>query len=452
MAKAKHHYQCEQCGAVHSKWAGQCSECGEWNCLVETVAAAVSAPQYKGYSGQQASVQALSDVVAEELPRSSSGIQELDRVLGGGVVAGSVVLIGGDPGIGKSTLLLQSLAETSSSVGTKSLYVSGEESASQIALRADRLKLPTQQLRLLTETDVDKVIATARQEKAKLMVVDSIQTIFTADLQSVPGSVAQVRECAQRLVRFAKSSDTAVYLVGHVTKDGAIAGPRVLEHMVDAVLYFEGDQSERYRLVRAVKNRFGAVNELGVFAMTDLGLREVSNPSAIWLSRHDQAVAGSVIMVTREGTRPLLVEAQALADESVLSNPRRVTVGLEHNRLSMLLAVLNRHAGVSTAGCDVFANIVGGVKITETAVDLPILLALVSSLRNKPITSETAIFGEVGLAGEIRPVQGGEERLREAAKHGFKRAIVPQANAPKGKISGLEILPVARLSDALDFI
>ena len=452
MAKAKHHYQCEQCGAVHSKWAGQCSECGEWNCLVETVAAAVSAPQYKGYSGQQASVQALSDVVAEELPRSSSGIQELDRVLGGGVVAGSVVLIGGDPGIGKSTLLLQSLAETSSGGGTKSLYVSGEESASQIALRADRLKLSTQQLRLLTETDVDKIIATARQEEAKLMVVDSIQTIFTADLQSVPGSVAQVRECAQRLVRFAKSSDTAVYLVGHVTKDGAIAGPRVLEHMVDAVLYFEGDQSERYRLVRAVKNRFGAVNELGVFAMTDLGLREVSNPSAIWLSRHDQAVPGSVIMVTREGTRPLLVEAQALADESVLSNPRRVTVGLEHNRLSMLLAVLNRHAGVSTAGCDVFANIVGGVKITETAVDLPILLALVSSLRNKPITSETAIFGEVGLAGEIRPVQGGEERLREAAKHGFKRAIVPQANAPKGKISGLEILPVARLSDALDFI
>ena len=452
MVKAKHHYQCEQCGAVHSKWAGQCSECGEWNCLVETVAAAVSAPQYKGYSGQQASVQALSDVVAEELPRSSSGIQELDRVLGGGVVAGSVVLIGGDPGIGKSTLLLQSLAETSSGGGTKSLYVSGEESASQIALRADRLKLPTQQLRLLTETDVDKIIATARQEEAKLMVVDSIQTIFTADLQSVPGSVAQVRECAQRLVRFAKSSDTAVYLVGHVTKDGAIAGPRVLEHMVDAVLYFEGDQSERYRLVRAVKNRFGAVNELGVFAMTDLGLREVSNPSAIWLSRHDQAVPGSVIMVTREGTRPLLVEAQALADESVLSNPRRVTVGLEHNRLSMLLAVLNRHAGVSTAGCDVFANIVGGVKITETAVDLPILLALVSSLRNKPITSETAIFGEVGLAGEIRPVQGGEERLREAAKHGFKRAIVPQANAPKGKISGLEILPVARLSDALDFI
>ena len=452
MAKSKQQYQCQQCGALHSKWAGQCTDCGEWNCLVETVVAAVSAPQYKGYSGEQASVQALSEVIAEELPRASSGIKELDRVLGGGVVAGSVVLIGGDPGIGKSTLLLQSLANTSNMAETNSLYVSGEESASQIALRAERLKLPTEKLRLLTETDVDKIIATARNEKAKLMVVDSIQTIFTADLQSAPGSVAQVRECAQRLVRFAKSSDTAVYLVGHVTKDGAIAGPRVLEHMVDAVLYFEGDQSERYRLVRAVKNRFGAVNELGVFAMTDLGLREVSNPSAIWLSRHDQAVAGSVVMVTREGTRPLLVEVQALADESVLNNPRRVTIGIEHNRLSMLLAVLNRHAGVSTAGCDVFANIVGGVRITETAVDLPILLAIVSSLRDKPINRDTAIFGEVGLAGEIRPVQSGEERLREAAKHGFKQAIVPQANVPKSAIGGLQVIPVVRLSDALEQI
>ena len=452
MAKTKQQYQCQQCGALHSKWAGQCTDCGEWNCLVETVVAAVSAPQYKGYSGEQASVQALSEVIAEELPRASSGIKELDRVLGGGVVAGSVVLIGGDPGIGKSTLLLQSLANTSNMAETNSLYVSGEESASQIALRAERLKLPTEKLRLLTETDVDKIIATARNEKAKLMVVDSIQTIFTADLQSAPGSVAQVRECAQRLVRFAKSSDTAVYLVGHVTKDGAIAGPRVLEHMVDAVLYFEGDQSERYRLVRAVKNRFGAVNELGVFAMTDLGVREVSNPSAIWLSRHDQAVAGSVVMVTREGTRPLLVEVQALADESVLNNPRRVTIGIEHNRLSMLLAVLNRHAGVSTAGCDVFANIVGGVRITETAVDLPILLAIVSSLRDKPINRDTAIFGEVGLAGEIRPVQSGEERLREAAKHGFKQAIVPQANVPKSAIEGLQVIPVIRLSDALEQI
>ena len=452
MAKSKRQYQCQQCGAVHSKWAGQCNDCGEWNCLVETVVAAVTAPQYKGYSGEQAAVQALSEVLAEELPRSSSGIKELDRVLGGGMVAGSVVLIGGDPGIGKSTLLLQSMASTSSSGTTQSLYVSGEESASQIALRAERLKLPTADLRLLTETDVDKIIATARNEKAALMVVDSIQTIFTADLQSAPGSVAQVRECAQRLVRFAKSSGTAVYLVGHVTKDGAIAGPRVLEHMVDAVLYFEGDQSERYRLVRAVKNRFGAVNELGVFAMTDLGLREVTNPSAIWLSRHEQAVAGSAVMVTREGTRPLLVEVQALADESVLNNPRRVTIGIEHNRLSMLLAVLNRHAGVTTAGCDVFANIVGGVRITETAVDLPVLLAIVSSLRDKPINRNTAIFGEVGLAGEIRPVQSGEERLREAAKHGFKQAIVPQANVPKSGIEGLQLIPVVRLSDALEQI
>ena len=385
MAKNKLRYQCQQCGATHSKWAGQCGECSEWNCLVETVAAATSSPQYKGYSGEQSTVQPLSAITAEELPRTSSGIKELDRVLGGGIVSGSVVLIGGDPGIGKSTLLLQSLASFTDPDQFRTLYVSGEESASQIALRAERLKLAAEDLRLLTETDVDKIIATATAEQAKLMVVDSIQTIFTADLQSAPGSVAQVRECAQRLVRFAKSSSTAVYLVGHVTKDGAIAGPRVLEHMVDAVLYFEGDQAERYRLVRAVKNRFGAVNELGVFAMTDLGLREVTNPSAIWLSRHEKPVAGSVVMVSREGTRPLLVEVQALADESVLNNPRRVTIGLEHNRLSMLLAVLNRHAGVSTAGCDVFANIVGGVRITETGVDLPILAAIVSSLRDKPV-------------------------------------------------------------------
>ena len=411
MAKNKLRYQCQQCGATHSKWAGQCGECGEWNCLVETVAAATSSPQYKGYSGEQSTVQPLSAITAEELPRTSSGIKELDRVLGGGIVSGSVVLIGGDPGIGKSTLLLQSLASFTDPDQFRTLYVSGEESASQIALRAERLKLAAEDLRLLTETDVDKIIATATAEQAKLMVVDSIQTIFTADLQSAPGSVAQVRECAQRLVRFAKSSSTAVYLVGHVTKDGAIAGPRVLEHMVDAVLYFEGDQAERYRLVRAVKNRFGAVNELGVFAMTDLGLREVTNPSAIWLSRHEKPVAGSVVMVSREGTRPLLVEVQALADESVLNNPRRVTIGLEHNRLSMLLAVLNRHAGVSTAGCDVFANIVGGVRITETGVDLPILAAIVSSLRDKPVSRDTVIFGEVGLAGEIRPVQSGEERL-----------------------------------------
>lgn len=452
MAKAKQHYQCQQCGASHNKWAGQCGECGQWNTLIESIGAAISAPQYKGFSGEQTVVQALSSVVTEEIPRTTSGIGELDRVLGGGMVAGSVVLIGGDPGIGKSTLLLQSLAALSNNENINTLYVSGEESASQIALRAERLKLKAGELRLLTETDVDKIISTASSEKTKLMVVDSIQTVFTADLQSAPGSVAQVRECAQRLVRFAKSSNTAVYLVGHVTKDGAIAGPRVLEHMVDAVLYFEGDQAERYRLVRAVKNRFGAVNELGVFAMTDLGLREVNNPSAIWLSRHENPVPGSVIMVSREGTRPLLVEVQALADESVLNNPRRVTVGLEHNRLSMLLAVLNRHAGISTAGCDVFANIVGGVRITETGVDLPILVAIVSSLRDKPVARETAVFGEVGLAGEIRPVQSGGERLREAAKHGFKRAIIPAANAPKMPLNGMEVIAVSRLSEALEEI
>lgn len=452
MAKTKRNYQCQQCGALHNKWAGQCGECDQWNTLIESVAPAVNAPQYKGFSGEHSAVQALSSVIAEELPRMSSGIKELDRVLGGGTVSGSVVLIGGDPGIGKSTLLLQSLASLTETNALKTLYVSGEESASQIALRAERLKLNADELRLLTETDVDKIIATASAEKSSLMVVDSIQTVFTADLQSAPGSVAQVRECAQRLVRYAKSSNTAVYLVGHVTKDGAIAGPRVLEHMVDAVLYFEGDQAERYRLVRAVKNRFGAVNELGVFAMTDLGLREVNNPSAIWLSRHEQPVPGSIIMVSREGTRPLLVEVQALADDSVLNNPRRVTIGLEHNRLSMLLAVLNRHAGISTAGCDVFANVVGGVRITETGVDLPILAAIVSSLRDKPVNRDTAIFGEVGLAGEIRPVQSGGERLREAAKHGFKRAIIPSANAPKSPIDGIEVTPVARLSEALEYL
>lgn len=450
--KAKREYQCQSCGATQAKWSGQCGECESWNTLEETLvsAAAPASPRFQSYSGQRTEVTSLADVVPEKERRMTSGIAELDRVLGGGVVPGSVVLIGGDPGIGKSTLLLQSLGKISQLPNVAPLYVSGEESASQIALRAERLKLDAKALRLLTETDVDRIIEVARKERSRLVVVDSIQTMYCAELQSAPGSVAQVREAAARLVRFAKSSGTAVYLVGHVTKEGALAGPRVLEHMVDAVLYFEGDQAGRYRLVRAFKNRFGAVNELGVFAMSDQGLREVSNPSAILLSRHDEPVPGSVVLVSREGTRPLLVEVQALVDESALGNPRRVTVGLDHNRLSMLLAVLHRHGGISTAGCDVFANIVGGVRIAETGADLALLCAVISSLKDRPLSRDLAVFGEVGLAGEIRPVQNGAERLREAEKQGFRRAIIPSANAPKSAVGRLEIVPVARLVEAID--
>ncbi len=448
MKAPKRQYQCEQCGTTASKWAGQCADCGRWNTLVETVVAPSSnaAPRYVNYSGDAPRIVNLADVAAAEEPRMPTGLSELDRVLGGGLVPGSVVLLGGDPGIGKSTLLLQSLAHYGE-LGVPTLYVSGEESAAQIALRADRLKLSRERLRLLTETDIERVLAIATQERPSVLVIDSIQTVYTPTLSSAPGSVAQVRECAAQLVRYAKATQTAVYLVGHVTKEGALAGPRVLEHMVDAVLYFEGELGGRYRLVRAFKNRFGAVNELGVFGMTDRGLREVTNPSAILLSRHEQPVAGSVVMVTREGTRPLLVEVQALVDSSALGNPRRVTVGLDGNRLAMLLAVLHRHGGVSTAGCDVFANIVGGVRVTETGGDLAVVLAVLSSLRDRPLPGDLVVFGEIGLAGEIRPVQNGPERLREAAKHGFKRAIVPKANAPKQ--IDLELIPVSRLADAL---
>ena len=447
MKGGKRQYQCQQCGAVASKWAGQCAECGQWNTLEESVAPAASAsPRFTSYAGEAPRIMNLAEVDAEEAPRLDTGLSELDRVLGGGLVIGSVVLLGGDPGIGKSTLLLQSLAHYQTR-GVPTLYVSGEESAGQIAMRADRLKLPRSAIRLLTETEIERVLAIAAQEKPAVLVIDSIQTVHTSTLQSAPGNVAQVRECAAQLVRFAKATRTAVYLVGHVTKEGALAGPRVLEHMVDAVLYFEGELSGRYRLVRAFKNRFGAVNELGVFAMTDRGLREVTNPSAILLSRHEQPVAGSVVMVTREGTRPMLVEVQALVDDSGLANPRRVTVGLEHNRLSMLLAVLHRHGGVATAGCDVFANIVGGVRVTETGADLAVVMAVLSSLRNRPLPADLVVFGEIGLAGEIRPVQKGPERLREAAKHGFRRAIVPKANAPRD--AELELIPVARLEEAL---
>ena len=379
-------------------------------------------------------------------------MSELDRVLGGGLVPGYVVLLGGDPGIGKTTILLQSMVATGENECLKSLYVSGEESASQLAIRARRLGLPLSQLNVLTETNVDIVLEEATKNKPSILVVDSIQTMYTEDLQSTPGSVAQVRECAGRLVSFAKSSGIAIYLVGHVTKDGAIAGPRVLEHMVDVTLYFEGDPDGLYRMIRAIKNRFGAVNELGVFAMTDQGLREVSNPSAILLSRHEKPVPGSVIMVTREGTRPMLVEVQALLNESQLMNPRRVTVGLDQNRLSMLLAVLNRHCGVLTGTSDVFANIVGGIRVGETGADLAIAMAVMSSLRDKALPGDMITFGEIGLAGEIRPVTGGSERLKEAAKHGFKFAVVPIGNVPKVIPEGMRVKAVSRLEDALSVI
>jgi DNA repair protein RadA/Sms len=449
MKNAKRVYQCEQCGATQSKWAGQCAECGNWNSLIETVAAAAPAPRQGSYAGEPPQIVELGDIKAVESPRLSTGLSEFDRVLGGGLVEGSVVLIGGDPGIGKSTLLLQSIALSATNNRIAALYVSGEESAAQIALRADRLKLPIAGLRLLTETEVERVLAMASAERPRVLVIDSIQTLYSNALTSAPGSVAQVRECAAQLVRYAKATRTAVYLIGHVTKDGALAGPRVLEHMVDTVLYFEGELGGRYRLIRAFKNRFGAVNELGVFAMTDTGLKDISNPSAILLSRHDEPVAGSVVMVTREGTRPLLVEVQALVDQSALGNPRRVTVGIENNRLSMLLAVLHRHGGIATAGCDVFANIVGGVRVTETGGDLAVVMAVVSSLRDRPLASDLVMFGEIGLAGEIRPVQGGLERLREAAKHGFKRAIVPKANLPKTAPEGIQVVGVSRLAEAL---
>ena len=450
MAKAKTIYSCTECGGQTPKWQGQCPHCMEWNTLIESVAEA-SAPGAKNrFSALAASgkVQLLSEVEAAEVPRTPTGIEEFDRVLGGGLVSGAVVLIGGDPGIGKSTLLLQVLAHLSKQQNT--LYVSGEESAQQIALRAKRLSLDARSLRLLPEIQLEKIQATIAQDKPDVVVIDSIQTVYSEQLTSAPGSVAQVRECAAQLTRIAKSSNITIILVGHVTKEGALAGPRVLEHIVDTVLYFEGDTHSSFRLIRAFKNSFGAVNELGVFAMTEKGLREVSNPSALFLSQHGDPVAGSCVMVTQEGTRPLLVEIQALLDEAHSPNVRRLSLGLEQNRLAMLLAVLHRHAGIACYDQDVFINAVGGVKITEPGADLAVILAMVSSLRNKPLPAKLVVFGEVGLAGEVRPVQRGQERLREAAKLGFTQAIIPKANAPKQKIPGIEIIAVERVEEAVN--
>ncbi|CDZ77714.1 Lon protease 2 [Legionella massiliensis] len=446
--KTKLRFVCNQCAAVFSQWAGQCTQCGAWNAISEeNVVATARGTRMGHYANQRSAVTAIDDVVLDREVRMDCGLSELNRVLGGGLVDGSVVLIGGDPGIGKSTLLLQTLANLSQQ--QKVLYVTGEESLQQVAMRAKRLQLPTANLRLLAETQVESIIAHAQKELPRIMVIDSVQTIFTETLSSAPGGVGQVRESAAQLVRFAKTTQTAVFLVGHVTKEGALAGPRVLEHMVDSVLYFEGQSDNRFRVIRAIKNRFGAVNELGVFAMTDRGLKEVANPSAIFLSRQPEATPGSAVMVTWEGSRPMLVEVQALVDEAHGQQAKRVSAGLEHNRLAILLAVLHRHGGVATFDQDVFINVVGGVKVTETGSDLALLAAVVSSLRNRIFDRETIIFGEVGLAGEIRPVQSGQERLREAAKHGFKRAIVPYANAPKQNI-GMEIEAVKHLHEVLE--
>ena len=450
MAKPKMTHACQTCGAQFSKWSGQCAGCGAWNSIVEEITQIASHPRYQGYAvGEPAITQMNQITLQEEEARLSTGLKELDRVLGGGLVMGSVVLIGGDPGIGKSTLLLQTLCHLSQQL--KVLYITGEESLQQVTLRARRLGLPEENLLLLADTHVERILRHAQKEEPRVLVIDSIQTMHTDLLQSAPGAVGQVRESAAQLVKFAKQTQTALFLVGHVTKEGTLAGPRVLEHMVDAVLYFEGEQDSRYRLIRGIKNRFGAVNELGIFAMSDKGLREVNNPSAIFLSRYEKPVPGSVIMATKEGTRPLLVEVQALVDQSHMANPRRVCVGLDAQRLSMLLAVLHRHSGIATFDQDVFVNAVGGVRVTETGGDLALLMAVLSSLRNRPIPHDVILFGEVGLAGEIRPVQGGQERLREAAKHGFKRAIVPQANAPKETIAGMQVFPAQSLQDAVEF-
>lgn len=452
MAKQKKSYTCGACGAVFGKWAGQCSDCHEWNTIEEAVVEAVLGPagnSQGGYTGSPVEVKSLAEVALDKMPRILTGMPELDRVLGGGLVPGSVVLIGGDPGVGKSTALLQVCCTLKDA---KALYVTGEESLQQIAMRAQRLGLPNSNLMLAADTQVENICATALQEHPGVLVVDSIQTMQVADIQGAPGGVTQVRESAAYLTRFAKQTGIAIFLVGHVTKAGGLAGPRVLEHIIDVVCYFEGGSDSRYRLMRAIKNRYGAVNELGVFAMTETGLKEVKNPSAIFLSRGEEPAAGSVVMVVWEGSRPLLVEVQALVDTSYSDFPRRVSVGLDQNRLNLQLAVLHKHGGVTSYNQDVYINVVGGVKVAETSADLAVLLAILSSLKDKALPSDLVVFGEVGLAGEIRPVPNGQERLKEALKHGFKQAIVPKANAPKSGIPGMKIIPVTKVREALDLI
>ena len=442
-------YSCTECGGQSPKWQGRCPHCGVWNTLVETVAAPRST-RFQNVAGTASAVRPLGAIKPRDTPRFATGVEEFDRVLGGGLVPGGVILLGGDPGIGKSTLLLQAMAAIGAS--RKALYVTGEESVEQIALRAQRLGLINAPVSLLAEVQLETILATIGAEAPEVVVIDSIQTAYTEALTSAPGSVAQVRECAAQLTRLAKQRDIVVILVGHVTKDGAIAGPRVLEHIVDTVLYFEGDTHSSFRLVRAIKNRFGAANELGVFGMTERGLKGVANPSALFLSQHSESVPGSAIVATLEGSRPLLVEIQALVDPVQGAMPRRLSVGLDPQRLALLLAVLHRHGGVESAGYDVFVNAVGGVRINEPAADLAILLAVYSSLRSRPLPAKTLVFGEVGLAGEIRPVQRGQERIKEAAKLGFRQFLIPNMNKPKQSIDGVKIVGVGRVDEAVAFL
>ena len=452
MAKPKSVYTCSDCGGTSPRWLGRCPSCGAWNSLVETVAEpppSAAKNRFAALAPSAGGVAVLADIEAQDVERTPTALAELDRVLGGGIVEGGVVLIGGDPGIGKSTLLLQAL-DALQRAGSPTLYVTGEESGAQVALRARRLGLGQSQVKVMAEIQLEKILAALAAEQPAIAVIDSIQTVYSEQLSSAPGSVAQVRECAAHLTRAAKASGTAVVLVGHVTKEGALAGPRVLEHMVDTVLYFEGDTHSSFRLVRAIKNRFGAVNEIGVFAMTERGLRGVANPSAIFLSQHAEPVPGSCVLVTLEGTRPMLVEIQALVDGGGPS-PRRLSVGLDRDRLAMLLAVLHRHAGVASYDQDVFVNAVGGVRISEPAADLAVLLAISSSLRGRPLPRGFIAFGEVGLAGEVRPAPRGQERLKEAAKLGFSIAVVPKANAPKTPPEGLSVVAVERVSEAIDW-
>lgn len=454
MSKRKVAYVCTDCGGEHSKWQGQCSECQQWNTLKEFVVSAAKPSArnqaLSGYAGAASAqkIQRLADVDLTEMPRIKSGMLEFDRVLGGGLVPGSAILIGGHPGAGKSTLLLQTMCALAESM--PALYVTGEESLQQVAMRAKRLGMPTDQLNMLSETNVDRLLQLLQQHQPKVVVIDSIQVMHLEGIESAPGSVSQVRESAAALTRYAKQTGTVLMLVGHVTKDGSLAGPKVLEHMIDCSIMLEGDGDSRFRTLRGIKNRFGAINELGVFAMLETGLKEVKNPSSIFLSRSEKPSSGSVVMVIWEGTRPLLVEIQALVDDSHFGHPKRVAVGLDQNRLNLLLAAMHRHGGILLGDQDVYINVVGGVKVTETAADLALLMAALSSFRDQPLPQDLIVFGEVGLSGEIRPVPSGQERIREAAKHGFKRAIVPKANAPRNNIEGMQVIAVETLQQALE--
>ena len=452
MVKAKVLYQCVQCGGQSSKWQGQCPHCFEWNCLEELVTSS-SNNRFQSLN-KKSSLVRINDVEVNEILRHPTNNQELDRVLGGGLVPGGVTLIGGDPGIGKSTLLIQALASLTQnpSYALNVIYVTGEESIEQIAMRARRLDLEVSDLFAVSEINLTQIIKIIEKEKPKVVVIDSIQTLFSDELTSAPGSVSQVRECAAQLTRLAKANEISMILVGHVTKDGSIAGPRVLEHIVDTVLYFEGEANSSYRLIRSIKNRYGAVNELGIYAMTEKGLKEILNPSAIFLSATSFETSGSVITVMQEGTRPILIEIQALVDESKQVSPKRLSVGLENNRIAMILAVLNKHLNLSCHNHDVFLNAVGGVKISEPGVDLAVLIAIASSLQEQPVPKKTIIFGEIGLGGEVRPVVRGQERIQEAKKLGFERFILPRKNLPKKSIEGVELLAVDDVNSALNMV